>query len=388
MRIGIDASRAFIKNRTGIEEYSYQVIKHLRDKLGDNQARLHRYAKHCGQVVLYIRKNQKIDFTLPENWKVKKIIFPRLWTQIGLSLEMLFHPVDTLFIPAHTVPIIHPKDTMVTIHGLEYEFCPKAYSFWEKLYMRWSIKNSCKWAKTIIAVSENTKKDLMKLYNVPEDKIQVIYEGYNRNFEFPISNFESPSSRAELAKGQAISNDQITKPYLLFIGRLEERKNIVGILDAYKILVEKYNIPHSLVLAGAPGFSYEAIKAKIQSRVLGTKFKIIETGYISEAQKWQLLSKADIFLFPSLYEGFGIPILEAQSVGVPVVTSNISSIPEVVGDSAVLIDPKNSVEISEAVQKILADENLKKDLIAKGLENVKRFSWSKCTQEIAEVLYA
>ncbi len=358
MRIGIDASRAFIKNRTGIEEYSYQVIKNLRNELRDSQ------------VFLYLRKNQEVDFDLPENWQVKTINWPRLWTQVGLSLEMLFHPVDTLFVPAHTVPWIHPKNTVVTIHGLEYEFCPEAYSFWEKLYMRWSIKNSCRWAKKIIAVSENTKKDLMKLYNVPEDKIQVAYEGYKDNYKFQITNAKSNP------------NDQISKPYLFFIGRLEERKSIVSIIETYNILKEKYNIPHSLVLAGKPGYGYEKIKFKIQN----SKFKIIELGFVDEAKKWELLSGAEVFLFPTLYEGFGLPILEAQSVGVPVVTSNVSSLPEVAGDSALLIDPKNPSEIAEAVQKILSNENKKKDLINRGLENVKRFSWEKCAQQITNVL--
>jgi len=365
MIIGIDGSRAFIKNRTGIEEYSYQVIKHLIKELGNEH-----------QIFLYVRSGQEIDFELPKKWEIKKINWPRLWTQGGLALEMMFHPVDALFIPAHTVPWKHPENTIVTIHGLEYEICPEAYSFWERLYMRISIKNSCRWAKKIIAVSENTKKDLVDLYKVSDDKIKVIYEGYNRNFQFRISNFESKP------------NDQISKPYLLFIGRLEERKNIISILDAYKILKERYNIPHQLILAGNLGYGYKNIKLKIRNllEIKNSKLEIIELGYITENKKWELLSGADIFIFPSLYEGFGIPILEAQNQGVPVVTSNISSIPEVAGESALLVDPKNSQDIAEAVQKIISDEDLKKDLIAKGLENVKRFSWDKCAKEIVKIL--
>src|SRR3989339_479440 len=166
MKIGIDASRAFLKKRTGIEEYSFQVIKNLRQKLKD------------AQVTLYVRPgeiNSSVDnFAIPENWKVKKINWIVFWTQIGLSLEMLMHPVDVLFIPAHTVPMIHPsslwmnnflklfrgKDrnfkTVVTVHGLEYEFLPEAYSRWERFYMRLVIKKSCHWADKIIAVSFNT----------------------------------------------------------------------------------------------------------------------------------------------------------------------------------------------------------------------------------------
>jgi glycosyltransferase involved in cell wall biosynthesis len=379
MIIGLDGSRAFLRQRTGIEEYSYQVTKHLINELRNDQ------------VVLYIRKNQKIDFALPDNWKVKIINWPYLWTQIGLSLEMLFHPVDVLFIPAHIVPIIHAKNTVVVIHGLEYEFVPEAYPLWERIYMRWAIKNSCRRAKTIIAVSNNTKKDLMRLYNIKEEKINVIYEGYNRNFEFRISNFESNL------------NELISKPYLLFVGRLEVRKNIVGILEAYKILIEKYKLPHALVLAGTPGHGYGVIKLKIKSANWRTKFKIIELGYVSNEKKQQLFANADVFLFPTLYEGFGLPILEAQNAGVPVVASNNSSIPEVVqfprakllefqelssrsDFSALLVDPQNSTEISEAVFRLISDKNLRDDMIKKGLENTKRFSWDKCASSIAELI--
>jgi len=255
MVIGIDGSRAFIKNRTGIEEYSYQVIKHLIKELGNEH-----------QIFLYIRSGQEIDFELPKKWEIKKINWPRLWTQGGLALEMLFHPVDALFIPAHTVPIIHPKNTVVTIHGLEYEICQEAYSFWERLYMRWSIKNSCRWAKKIIAVSQNTKKDLQKLYSVPKEKIEVIYEGYQ-------SSVNSQKSTVKLKNDDRLSMTD-DNSYLLFVGRLEERKNIIGIIETYNILKEKYNIPHKLILAGKPGYGYEKIKFKIQN----SKFKICLVG--------------------------------------------------------------------------------------------------------------
>lgn len=397
MRIGIDGSRAFVKNRTGIEEYSYQVIKHLKDKLNSHQ------------VVLYVRKGQELSvqssgetatkvavrpLRLPKNWKIKVIKFPYLWTQLGLSLEMLFSPVDTLFIPAHTAPFIHPENTIVTIHGLEYEFIPGAYSFWGKLYMRWSIKKSCKWAKTIISVSENTKKDLMNLYQVLEDKIAVIYEGYDRNFQFPLT-------------GQAISqsnfNDKISKPYLLFIGRLEERKNIVGIIKAFEILKEKYEIPHRLILAGKFGYGEEKIKDCLSSS--SYKSDTILPGFVGEEKKWEFLKNADVFLFPTFYEGFGLPVSEAQSAGVPVVAGNNSSIPEIAnvkiqplknlrlnlgesqnGYSVILVDPGNTEQIADAAYKLISDKNLRDDIIKKGYENVRRFSWDKCASEIAEIL--
>ena len=355
MVIGIDGSRAFLKDRTGIEEYSFQVIKHLVQEIKNDQ------------VILYVRKNKKIDFEIPKNWKIKTINFYYLWTQVGLSLEMFFHPVDVLFIPAHTVPIIHPKNTVVTIHGLEYEFCPEAYSFWEKLYMRCSIRKSSQWAKTIIAVSENTKKDLINLYKIPERKISVIYNGFDNEFLASNTVHEIPDTK-----------------YLLFIGRLEERKNVIGIIKTFEILKEQYKVPHKLFLAGKPGFGYEKIKKEI-ANVNCTK-DIIELGFVNKNKKIEFLEKADVFLFPSFYEGFGLPILEAQATGVPVVTSNVSSVPEVANGSALLINPNNAEDMADAVYKIISDESFKKDLIKKGLKNVQRFSWEKCAREIAKLL--
>lgn len=355
MSIGIDGSRAFIKNRTGIEEYSYQVIKHLAKELN-------------GRVVLYVRENQTVDFELPKKWEIKIIRFKRFWTQLGLSLEMILHPVDTLFIPAHTVPIVHPKKTIVVIHGLEYEFCPKAYSFWSRVYMRTFIKNSCKWASEIISASENTKKDLMRLYDVPSEKIRAVYEGYE----------------IEHAKASTPDAIKTREPYLLFIGRIEDRKNIVNIVKAYEILKERYGIKHKLILAGKPGYGYAEVASEINT--VKHRHDIIELGFVSEEKKWELLNGADVFVFPTLYEGFGIPILEAQSVGCPVVASNNSSIPEVAGNSALLVDPQNPEEIAGDIYEIISNETLKNAIIEKGFENVKSFSWEKCARDIASSL--
>lgn len=361
--IGIDASRAFLKRRTGIEEYSYQVIRHLRDILPSD-----------AQVVLYVRKKWRvgvpeIDFALPENWVVRGLWAPRFWTQLALSIEILWRAPDVLFVPAHTVPLIHPRRTVVTIHGLEYEFCPEGYSLWERIYMHYSIKFSCQAASTVICVSENTKRDVMKLYQVTEKKIAVISEGYEQT--------------GSMKQESGIKNEN-KKPYLLFIGRLETRKNIVRIIEAFEILKEKYRIPHELILAGKPGYGYERICAKIQD----SRFKnhIKEVGYVTEEEKWDLLKNADVFLFPTLYEGFGIPVLEAQSVGVPVVTSATSSLPEVAGAGGVLVDPTSVESIAEGVEALLSDPKLHSGIIEKATHNVSRYSWLSCAQKIADTL--
>jgi glycosyltransferase involved in cell wall biosynthesis len=374
MLIGIDASRAFLRKRTGIEEYSYQVIRHLRNAIPRED-----------RVVLYVRKKlvfrggsvtvhtPEIGFTLPERWTVRALWAPRFWTQARLSLEMLLHPPDVLFVPAHTVPLIHPARTIVTVHGLEYEFVPQAYSFWERWYMRLSIRFSVRAARTVIAVSENTKRDLMKLYGVAQSNIRVVYEGYERHNQIPRHQdqahpkFKIPNSK-----------------YLLFLGRLEERKNVVRIIEAFAILKEKHRIPHALLLAGKPGYGYSKIRFAIQD----SRFKndIRELGYVSDEEKWALLRGADAFLFPSLYEGFGIPILETQSVGVPVVTSRVSSLPEVAGEGAAYCDSLSAESIAAATWKTLSDSAFRGDIIEEATHNVNRFRWEKCAVGVAKIL--
>ena len=405
MIIGIDASRAFLKNRTGIEEYSFQIIKNLRDKLGKEKVILYLRPKEKNEKEVYYRNRKgqiKIrdektgsSFVLPKNWRVKVIKLPRFWTQIGLSWEMLIHPVDVLFVPAHTVPIINPGSflskivgrlkkkkktlgrTVVTIHGLEYEFLSKAYSVWEKFYMHWSIKQSCRWATEIIAVSENTKKDLMRLYKIPAQKIAVIYEGVHN-----VANRKRKKSKLPTELESVIKHHK----YLLFVGRIEQRKNISGIIQAFEILKDKHKISHKLILVGGFGYGYGEIVNKIEN----SKYKdeIFLTGYLDEAKKQEILKNADIFLFPTFYEGFGLPILEAQSVGVPVVTSDSSAVPEIVGEELkpFLVNPSEPKNIAQIIYKILTNDGLRKKLISAGYKNTKRFCWSGCADNIADVI--
>ncbi len=388
MKIGIDASRAFLKNRTGIEEYCYQVVKYLRNELKNFE------------VVLYLRPNKSFfkccDFSIPKKWKLRTINFPRLWTQVGLSLEMIRNPVDVLFVPAHTVPVIHPNNfllktinqlkknkrkpkTIVVIHGLEYEFLPKAYSRWERFYMRQSIKKSCQWATNIVAVSGNTKKDLTRLYNIPRNKIKVIYEG--------IGNVLLEKKNNKTTK---ISKDLeiIIKKhkYILFVGRIEERKNIFGIIKSFEILKTKHNIPHKLILAGGFGYGYTKIIDQIENSKI--KNDIFLTGYISQNKKVYLLRKSDLFLFPSFYEGFGLPVLESQKMGVPIVASDKSSIPEVVGRymKPFLVNPNNPEEIARVSLKIINDKKTRNDIIKLGYKNIERFSWDGCARNIANII--
>lgn len=357
MKIAIDASRAFLKERTGIEEYAFQIIKNLRKDLKDHQ------------VILYLRIGGKErlekSLKIPEKWEIKEISFKYFWTQIGMAWEFLTNSPDVLFVPAHTIPWIHPKNSVVTVHGLEYEHCPKSYSLYSRWFHRFFINKSCKWAKKVIAISENTKNDLVKMYKVPNKKIKIVYNG-----------FTNISKNTEGKKR--------SKNYLLYLGRIEQRKNIEGIVKAFEILKIGYGYQGQLVLAGKPGVGFEEIKVKTNE----IKFSkdVVLKGYISDKERLTLMKNTDLFLFPSFCEGFGLPILEAQSVGAPVITSKKGPMDEVAGDARVLVDPHNIQEMVDVADRILKDKELRNDIIRKGKENVKKFSWEKCGKETARVL--
>ena len=366
MKIGIDASRALIKKRTGTEEYSYRFIKSL--TLLDTSK---------FQIFLYVRNYEKTKLKFPENFSVKKINKNRLWTQIGLSKEMKKNPIDVLFIGAHSVPFIHPENTVVTIHGLEYKYCPENYSLRERIILEFNTLISVKWSKKIIVPSESTRKDLIKLYKVSPEKIKVIYHGID------VMNQESLQFG-----GQARIKNHGKKSFnILFIGRLEKRKNLVNLIKAFELFKKRHTshvTRHTLTIVGKKGFGFKEIRLAINQSPY--KDDIILKDYVSEEEKEELYQKAGLFVMVSLYEGFGLPILEAMSHGVPVICSNVSSLPEVAGKAGLLVDPDNIEEIAEAFRKIICKEDLKNDMIKKGFENVKRFNWEKCVRETMDVL--
>jgi glycosyltransferase involved in cell wall biosynthesis len=364
MKIAIDASRAFLHERTGIEEYSYQLIKHLREPLEDKK------------VILFLRRGTRdnIDFPLPDTWRVKELWAPRLWTYVRLSLSLLWHRPTHLLVPGHIVPPIHPKNTTVVIHGLEYEMHPASYSAYERWTMRRGIKNSCKWARNIVCVSNNTKKDLMDLYKIDSQKIRVVYEGVNIA---PVEDLVTTTAALQKFGLQKMG-------YIIFIGRIEERKNIVEILNAYEIVRRHFYLQQRLVLVGKGGYGYDRIKKVIDAHPFSAD--IVCTGFVTTEEKWALLRNASVFVFPTLYEGFGLPVLEAQQVGVPVVTSSNSSLQEIARDSALLADPSSATDIAHHIHTLISDPAVREDMIHRGQDNITRFTWERCARLVTKML--
>jgi glycosyltransferase involved in cell wall biosynthesis len=367
MIIGIDASRANEEKKTGVGWYAYHVIQEMKKITPDNI-----------RVVLYTNKSLQGELAdLPENWEEKVLGWKlgRLWTQVRLSWEMLLHAPDVLFIPAHVFPIIHPKKTVMTLHDIAAVRFPQAYNWFEKWYTLWSGRVALKKLWKVIAISNFTKSELNSEFgNKNLDKVRVIYLGFNKEY---------CKIKDDVNTKSVLNKYRIEKPFLFSIGRLETKKNTVNIVKAFEELRVKGK-ELSLVLVGGKGYGYEEIRKVIDDSLF--KNDIITPGWVENNDLPYLMSSAEGFVFPSLYEGFGIPILEAMACGIPVITSKGSSLQEVGGGACIYIDPQDINEISEAIIELTQDQELRDSKISKGLERVGEFSWEKCAKETLDVL--
>lgn len=362
MIIGIDGSRAVKFFKTGTEHYSLYIIQEL-TRLFENAL-----------FRIYLPRAFPPEFKLPKNTQIKIIPFPRFWSQIRLSLEVKLHPPDVLFEPAHTIPVLHSHPVVVTLHDLGFKYFPELYTPFERFYHNFSMDFSACHANKIIAVSQATAKDLVKFYPESASKIKVIYHGYDKEHFFPDKEGLIPPQIKQY------------QPYFYFIGRIERKKNIAFLIDVFAKFKEKTKSKVKLVLAGRPGYGFPEIKEKIENLPVTIKKDIILLGYLKEKEASLWMRNADIFLFPSLFEGFGMPLLEAMATGVPLIASNVTSIPEVVGEAGILLSPHNKEKWLASIEKILDNSHLKQKLIEKGLNRAKKFSWQKAAKETYQVI--
>ncbi len=362
MLIGIDASRAARGKRTGTERYSFELIRHLVALDQKNRYRL------------YFDRPPFCELRIA-NCELRVMPFPRLWTHARLSWEMMHRPPDVLFVPAHVLPLVHPPRSVVTIHDLGYLHFPRAHRLLDRLYLDLSTRYNARAAAHIIADSQATKRDLVERYGVAPSKIAVIYPGYDGETFQPLRDREA----IEAVKARyGIAGD-----YILFVGTIQPRKNLVRLMEAFSLL-KRQAADLQLVIAGKKGWLYEAIFRRV--RELGLEGRVVFTGYVAEEDLPALFSGARLFVFPSLYEGFGLPVLEAMACGVPVVCSNASSLPEVAGDAALLFDPLDVEGMAAAMERVLGDERLRAELVERGLKRARGFSWERCARQTLAVL--
>jgi len=363
MHIGIDASRAAVAARTGTEWYSLQVIRRLVTLDAEDTYTLYSRAPLPAEVPL-----------APPRVTARVMPFPRLWTHARLSWEMTRRPPDVLWVPAHVLPLVHPRRAVVTIHDLGYLHHPESHPALHRLYLRLSTAWSARAATHLIAVSQATKSDLVREYDVSPDKVTVVYHGVDERFR-PV---DDPTTLAAVRQRYGIAG-----PYVLYVGTLQPRKNLVRLVEAFAQILPPL-VGGVLVLAGRKGWLYDAIFETVAR--LGLTGRVIFPGYVDAADVPSLMAGAQLFVLPSLYEGFGLPVAEALACGVPVVCANVSSLPEVAGDAALLVDPTDVDALAGAMRRALTDEPLRRDLIARGFRQAARFSWDRCAAETLAVL--
>jgi glycosyltransferase involved in cell wall biosynthesis len=361
--IGIDASRTTAQERTGTENYSLFLIRALLKLDQNNQYRL------------YFNQTPALGlFPATGNAEIKVMPFPRLWTHVRLSLEMATRPPDVLFVPAHVLPLIHPRRSVVTVHDLGYLYYPQAHTRWARWYLRWSTCYNARSAVHLIADSQATRRDLIEHCRAAPERVTVIYPGYDPSFA-PVQD--------EAALTTVHRRYGISSSYVIYVGTLQPRKNLTTLLDAFAALTAQGHTVH-LVIAGKKGWLYEPLFARVQE--LGLQGQVHFVGYVPQADLPALLSGAQAFVLPSLYEGFGLPVLEAMACATPVICSKVSSLPEVAGDAAIWIDPRDTAQLVQALGRVLEDADLRRDMAAKGLRQVSHFSWEKCAQETLRLL--
>lgn len=407
MMIGFDASRAFIKERTGTEEYSFQLLKSLA-KI-DTKNRYIVYVRPSSSVIatprsgeaIYYEKDRHVantprddGYKWPKNFHFKEIKWSRLWTQGGLSVETFKDKLDVLFIPAHTLPLIRKPGlkTVVTVHDLGSQYLPKTHQLKQRLYLAVMQRHQLKGATKLIAVSKATKEDLVKKIGIKEEKISVVYEGYDQDLFKPIS--------SDRLRNILRYYDIDPYRYFLFVGTVQPRKNLKRLIKAfteyssnkvrshhkkYDSFQGKFSLRsnNKLVIVGKKGWLADEIYAL--PKRLGIEKRVKFVDYVKKEDLPALYSGAVALISPSLFEGFGLPILEAQACGCPVLTSNVSSMPEIAGSGAILVDPYNIDDIVKGMGRLQVS-GYREQSIRKGFENIKKFSWEKCAQDTLKVL--
>jgi glycosyltransferase involved in cell wall biosynthesis len=380
MIIGIDIRMLARGTKTGVEKYTTNLLANMLSLNTDIKFKLF----YNG----YKKVELNYDWLKLSNVELKQFRIPNRFLDISSyffgypKMDKLLGGVDVFFSPHIFLSSVSKKcKSIMTFHDLSFEKYPEFYSA-GKNYWHFSMnpKKQARKADKIIAVSESTKDDLVGLYNINPKKIKVIYSGVNL-----VSSSEYQVLRdLEIKKKYNLPNR-----YILYLGTLEPRKNIIGLIKAFEKM-KTFPSPSlsggefKLVIAGSKGWLYKDIFKTVENSP--SKKDIIFTGFIDDKDKSILYSQAELFVYPSFYEGFGFPPLEAMACGTPVITSNFSSLPEAVGDAAIMINPYNSDELSSAMQMVLNDDKLKNILIKKGFEQAKKFSWQKCARETLDFI--
>lgn len=365
MKIAIYADEMAKRGESGVKNYSIEIAKGLL-RIDDKN-----------EYTLYSREN--IDDKITP-YKAKTVCKrPKMWKWIFFVFAPLIKKdrPDIVFMPIQTFPfLIVPKKVpkvVVTVHDVAFLLFPQYFNFWKRQYLRFNTRRSVKLANRIIVPSEATKRDIVRFYKVPECKIRVVHHGVSKELR-------------ELAQKNDPRVNGLSKgcPYILFVGAIQPRKNIIRLVKAFDMLKKTGKYEHKLIICGGKGWLYWKIFDSIRHSAFHED--VIIVGDAGNDLLASLYADADLFVMPSLYEGFGLPVLEAMSFGVPVVCANNSALLEIAEGASLFFDGYSATELYRKMDKVLGNKKIKEDLLVKGLERVREFSWNKAAQETLAVL--
>jgi len=381
MRIGIDYTAA-VRQGAGIGRYTRELVRALVQSDAVNE-----YVLLCAEAGL--RKSRGMENVEPreEGWsgstRVRRVGLPVsdrtlaiLWhrLRLPLSVELVCGPLDVFHSPDFTLPPVRRAKTILTVHDLSFMRLPECSDPRLRAYLLRSVPKSVRRADVVLADSECTRSDLIELLDVPPERVQVLYAGVQDCFQ--------RVQETALLDGVRTKYD-LPARFVLGLGTLQPRKNFERLIEAYARLATEAAPGIELVIAGGAGWMYDGIFRRVDE--LGLQEAVHLIGHVADGDLPALYTRAELFAFPSLYEGFGLPPLEAMACGTPVVASNVSSLPEVLGDAALLVDPYDVRAIAGAMQRVLEDTSLRRALIKRGLERVRKFTWAAAAQKLLRV---
>ncbi len=371
MRIGIDYTAA-AHQRAGIGRYTRGLVTALAELDADDE------------FVLFVAGGrtpdgeQKLEAPLPGNFHIRKLpLSERMWTiiwhraRLPVPVNLFIGPVDVFHSPDYVLPHVSRGRAVVTIHDLSFLQCPEGSEPKLRRYLARAVPRAVSRADLVLADSHHTRKDIVELFGTSPDKVEVLYPGVEASFG-PVRD-EGLLSRARAAYG-------LNTPFILSVGTLEPRKNHVLLLDAYAALREKSNVEHKLVIAGAKGWLYEGVFRRVEELSLGED--VVFLGFVPDEDLPALYSLAEVFVFPSLYEGFGLPPLEAMACGTPVVACRSSSLPEVVGEAGLMVPLHDSGALADEIDKVLNDRGLRDSLAERGVSQAQKFTWRRAGSKL------
>lgn len=380
MKIAFDAQLFLDKEKTGIGWYGKNLIEILnKENQYEFQFNFFKgsdYSEEMKQFIQYLEE-QQFKYSIVDCGKIKASIYRICSTFLPLSYQRLFGSgADITFFLNYIIPPKVAGKKVTMIHDMTYKAYPETQKFKSKMWLRLSMKRTCKRADHIITASEFSKSEIIKYFKIPEEKVKVLSCGVDTKL------YHDQYTNSDVEEIQR--KYQFSGEYYLYVGTIEPRKNIENLIKAYRKLLDKKKKLPKLVIVGKKGWLYDKIFKLVDE--LELKENVLFTGYVEEKEVPVFMYGAKIFIYPSLYEGFGMPPLEAMACKTAVITSNVASLPEVVRDAGIQVDPLSVDDIENAILQLEEDGKKRIELSIKGYERSKKFNWINVNKSVVEVI--